>query len=138
MQRDNLMATAWYAKRTVFVLSTNWVTLERRKKSSVVVEVPWPLSVKNYTQYMNGVDHHDKLRSVYGISSKSLKWWKYVLCNSYIIICESHTMCWRDVRTCRTKKPVGVHDGSSPFAVEWFQNEKKGHATTCAGCSIFI
>ena len=102
MQRDNLVATAWQDKRTVFILSTNsdptvGGTLERRKKSGAVVEVPCPQSVKNYTQYMNGVDHHDQLRSVYGISRKAQKWWMYVffflcdvaICNSYIIMCES-------------------------------------------------
>ena len=102
MQRDNLVATAWQDKRTVFILSTNsdptvGGTLERRKKSGAVVEVPCPQSVKNYTQYMNGVDRHDQLRSVYGISRKAQKWWKYVffflgdvaICNSYIIMCES-------------------------------------------------
>ena len=79
MQRDNLVVTAWQNKRTVFVLSTNsypnvGCTIERQKKSGVVAEVPCPQSAKNYTQYMNGVDHHDQLRMVYGISRKSLKW----------------------------------------------------------------
>lgn len=102
MQKGNLVASAWHDKRTVLVLSTNsnpliQCSVDRRKKSGAAVQVPCPESLKNYTLYMNGVDHHDQLRSVYGIKKKALKWWKYAffflvdvaICNSYIMMCES-------------------------------------------------
>ena len=51
--------------------------------------------LKKYTLYMN--NHHDQLRSVYGIKKKALKWEKYaffflvdvVICNSFTLISES-------------------------------------------------
>ena len=100
MQKGNLVASAWHDKRTVLILSTDPTALcsvDRHLKSGAAIQVPCPESLKNYTLYMNGVDHHDQLRSAYGIKKKTLKWWKYAffflvdvaICNSYLLMCES-------------------------------------------------
>ena len=53
-------------------------TVQRKQKDGSQTTVPCPESIKDYTKYMNGVDHADQLRAQYNLTRKSVKWWKYV------------------------------------------------------------
>ena len=99
MQKGNMVSTAWHDKRTVFLLSTNadptvQSEVTRKKKNGDVGNVPCPITLKNYTQHMNGVDRADQLRSTYAINRKALRWWKYLfwflvdisICNGYVLM----------------------------------------------------
>ncbi|XP_053388758.1 piggyBac transposable element-derived protein 4-like [Mercenaria mercenaria] len=103
MQKENMVATAWRDKKTVFILSTNFdpttprTTVQRRQKDGSQKDVSCPESVRNYTKYMNGVDHADQLRAMYSLARKSAKWWKYLfwflvdlaIVGAYILMKES-------------------------------------------------
>ncbi|XP_045207066.2 piggyBac transposable element-derived protein 5-like [Mercenaria mercenaria] len=103
MQKGNMVATAWRDKKTVFILSTNFdpttprTTVQRRQKDGSQKDVSCPESVRNYTKYMNGVDHADRLRAMYSLARKSAKWWKYLfwflvdlaIVGAYILMKES-------------------------------------------------
>ena len=166
MQKGNLVASAWHDKRTVLILSTNsdptaLCSVDRHLKSGAAIQVPCPESLKNYTLYMNGVDHHDQLRSAYGIKKKALKWWKYAffflvdvaICNSYLLMCESdnHVIMTRGNRSRKRtqleyriqlahllmkdfsmkRRLVQPNVQDTPFA-HWAISAKKGRCKLCS------
>ena len=166
MQKGNLVASAWHDKRTVLILSTNSdptavCSVDRHLKSGAAIQVPCPESLKNYTLYMNGVDHHDQLRSAYGIKKKALKWWKYAffflvdvaICNSYLLMCESdnHVIMTRGNRSRKRtqleyriqlahllmkdfsmkRRLVQPNVQDTPFA-HWAISAKKGRCKLCS------
>ncbi|KAK3108149.1 hypothetical protein FSP39_002030 [Pinctada imbricata] len=102
MQKGDMVATAWHDKRTVTLLSTNvdptdTTEVQRKQKDGTIINVPCPRVLKIYTQFMNGVDRADQLRSTYSICRKASKWWKYLfwfmvdvcICNAFILMKES-------------------------------------------------
>ena len=99
LQKGNLVATVWFDKRQVAILSTNCqpgevVTVQRRTKEPPHikdVDIPAPTSI--YNQYMGGVDLSDQMRSYYPSGRPGKKWWRYLLwflldvsiCNAFIL-----------------------------------------------------
>ena len=102
-QKGPLLATAWLDKKTVNLLSTNLenpaetTTVRRKQKDGRSKEVRCPGVVKDYTEFMNGVDRADQLRATYSMGRKCLKWWRYLFwflvdvatVNSYVLMKES-------------------------------------------------
>ncbi|KAK3108956.1 hypothetical protein FSP39_019728 [Pinctada imbricata] len=102
MQKGDTVATAWHDKRTVTLLSTNvdptdTTEVQRKQTDGTIINVPCPRVLKIYTQFTNGVDRADQLRSTYSIYRKASKWWKYLfwfmvdvcICNAFILMKES-------------------------------------------------
>ena len=102
MQKNELCATAWKDKKTVFYLSTNadpteMISVQRKQKDGSVKDVPCPVVGQQYNRYMFGVDRADQLQMQYSTCRKSKKWWKYLLwfpvdlavVNAYICMKES-------------------------------------------------
>ena len=54
---------------------TDTTTVQRKERDGTKATVTCPQVVKDYNDYMGGVDMHDMLRQKYGISRKSKKWW---------------------------------------------------------------
>lgn len=101
-QKENLTACTWFDKRQVNLLSTvsNPLKIEkvsRRQKDGSLKDIDGPEIVVLYGKYMGGVDRSDQLRSLYSVSRKSLRWWRYVfwwlldtsIVNGYILMRES-------------------------------------------------
>lgn len=71
-------------------------TVSRKLKDGSSVLVPCPIVVDDYNKHMGGVDHADRLRSVYGLGRRSKKWWhrlfwgmmEITFVNSYVVYCE--------------------------------------------------
>ena len=63
-------------------LSTNVspaeVTVRRHQKNGSQVEVPRPLAIRIYNEFMAGVDKNDQLRGYYSVRTKSRKSYKYL------------------------------------------------------------
>ena len=76
--------TAWFDKRQVAVLSSNFspnqtVTVQRRMKEAPHVKsIDMPAPIFTYNQYMGGVDLNDQLRSYYPSGRSGTKWWRYL------------------------------------------------------------
>ena len=78
-QCDNLVATQWFDKRVVNILSTSVTpamteTLRNTAEGRVAKEIPEP--VLTYNSFMGGVDLHDQYRSYYRIGRRTVKWWR--------------------------------------------------------------
>ena len=84
LQKGNQLVTAWFDKRQVAVLSSNFspnqtVTVQRRMKEAPHVKnVDMPAPIFTYNQYMGGVDLNDQLRSYYPSGRSGTKWWRYL------------------------------------------------------------
>lgn len=81
VQRDHMVASVWYDKRPVYLLSTAHNatgphTVRRHTGSGNYSLVPCPPALKAYTTHMGAVDRSDRLSRQYTISRKSKKWWK--------------------------------------------------------------
>ena len=85
LQKGNLLATVWYDKRHVAILSTNCqpnetVTVQRRTKEPPhIKDVDIPAPISTYNKYMGGVDLNDQMRSYYPSGRPGKKWWRYLL-----------------------------------------------------------
>ena len=78
-QSGNLLATQWFDKRVVNVLSSNsqprmTETMRNTAEGRVPKEIPVP--IKTYNSFMGGVDLHDQYRSYYSIGRRTVKWWR--------------------------------------------------------------
>ena len=74
----DIVVTAWKDNKVVIVASTvadstELTTVRRRHKDGTRVEVPRPLCISLYNQYMGGVDHSDHLRGSNHIWLKGMK-----------------------------------------------------------------
>ena len=84
LQKGNQLVTAWFDKRQVAVLSSNFspnqtVTVQRRMKEAPHIKnVDMPAPIFTYNQYMGGVDLNDQLRSYYPSGRSGTKWWRYL------------------------------------------------------------
>ena len=78
-QIGNLVATFWFDKRPVNILSTNsnpTTTIVSRRAPGGRVDKEIPSAVDIYNQRMGGVDLHDQYRSYYPVGRRSRKWWR--------------------------------------------------------------
>lgn len=67
LQKNELIATAWGDKKTVFNLSTNsdpndHISILRKQKDGTMKDVPCPVIGRQYNIFMFGVDRADQLR----------------------------------------------------------------------------
>lgn len=67
-----MTALAFFDKRMVTVLST-YVLSERQK---VIVSIPKPIAILDYTKHMGAVDRADHYCGSYALQRKSIKWWR--------------------------------------------------------------
>lgn len=101
-QKGNMVATVWYDKRKVTLLSTcqnpTDGMIERRQRGRAQpLTISRPHAISNYNRFMGGVDLSDQLRSYYRVGRSSVKWWRYLLwfvvdmciINSFIIYSET-------------------------------------------------
>lgn len=69
----------WKDTKSVLLASnyhgTEKTTFLRKNKQGVSTEIPCPQIIKDYNNYMGGVDHADQLRVTYGVDRRSKKWW---------------------------------------------------------------
>lgn len=69
----------WKDTKSVLLASnyhgTEKTTVLRKNKQGVSTEIPCPQIIKDYNNYMGGVDHADQLRVTYGVARRSKKWW---------------------------------------------------------------
>ena len=84
MQKGNLLATVWFDKRKVALISTcqnpGDQQIERpRAREGRPKQISKPTAIINYKKFMGGVDLSDQMRSYYPMGRESKKWWKYLL-----------------------------------------------------------
>lgn len=69
----------WKDTKSVLLASnyhgTEKTTVLRKNKQGVSTEIPCPQVIKDYNNFMGGVDHADQLRVTYGVDRRSKKWW---------------------------------------------------------------
>ena len=83
-RKDNAVFVAWKDRQVVNLISTvhsgsDNVQCSRKVSTDgrwSLVNIPQPLVVKEYNQYMGGVDLSDKLISYYSVRQKTLKYYK--------------------------------------------------------------
>ena len=84
VRHSPVLALQWLDSKPVSILSTlhsanDQVTCMRRTKVNgkfEKVNIPQPLSVHDYNQFMNGVDRSDQMLACHNISRKCFRWWK--------------------------------------------------------------
>ena len=95
--KGNLLATSWYDKREINILSTNSnpsTTIVTRSSCQGHVTLDIPTPVANYNQNIGGVDLSDQYWSYYQVGLASRKWWRYLfwflvqtaMVKSYLVI----------------------------------------------------
>ena len=79
VSKEGLVLFKWDDNKAVYVLSnfhgTSISHVKRTQKDGSKLEFTCPLSIKEYNEYMGGVDKADMLCAVQGLSRKSKKWW---------------------------------------------------------------
>lgn len=87
----------WKDNKVVYLASnfhgSEEVTVSRTQKDGQKIDVLAPSVVRDYNNFMGGVDHADRLRAVYGLDRRSKKWWQRIFwglidmafVNSYVI-----------------------------------------------------
>lgn len=81
---------------SIFHNPANYSEVSRTNKKGEKEKIKCPKVIKDYNQFMGGVDHFDQLLQCYNISKKSRRWWIKLLyyfidtaiVNSYIIHCQ--------------------------------------------------
>lgn len=85
---NGITAYEWMDSKAVHLVSnyhgTDTTTVQRKERDGTKATVTCPQVVKDYNDYMGGVDMHDMLRQKYGISRKSKKWWHRIFLVSLI------------------------------------------------------
>ena len=85
IRHSPVLALQWLDSKPVSMLTTLFsaneeTTCERRTKTGggrfKRVQLPQPLAVDYYNQYMNGVDRSDQMLSCHNVSQKCYRWWK--------------------------------------------------------------
>ena len=76
----NAECMVWQDKKSVFFINTVYnptdhTEVKRRSKDGSQTILPCPTTVKNYNQFMGGVDVADAKRKAYSCSRCSRKWW---------------------------------------------------------------
>ena len=75
---SGITAYKWMDSKAVHLISNyhgiEIATVQRREKDGSKKVITCPKVVKDYNDYMGGVDKHDMLRQMYGINRKSKKW----------------------------------------------------------------
>ena len=88
-----LLAVVWYDRKFVHFVSTmhcatlndSLPTVMRKNKDGTREAVPCPPLLKDYQQFMKGVDRGDQMIGYYNIGRRSKKWWK--CCFAYLVEC---------------------------------------------------
>ena len=79
LRNDDVQGIAWYDRRKVTLISSAHDATDgevRRRFGTNVYS--HPKTIAEYSENYAGVDKNDQLRSYYGISNKTVKWWNYV------------------------------------------------------------
>ena len=81
-----LVACVWkdtalvYNLNTCFNINVKVNSVERKQRRDgkwVKDSIPCPKPIRQFNQFMGGVDQHDHLRASYSTQRKSQKWWTY-------------------------------------------------------------
>ncbi|XP_053392141.1 piggyBac transposable element-derived protein 3-like [Mercenaria mercenaria] len=148
-QKGELVACIWKDKKEIFTLSTadNPANIDssvpRKSRTGDIKEVPAPVTIPEYNNYMNGVDHADQLRTAYSTFRTSRKWWLYLfwflwdtaVVNAFIVMKESP---YHKLKTRKGKpKERALIDFRMNVAkqliADYTENEKASLATVNAG-----
>ena len=109
----NITFCVWHDTKTVTLASTVYPahsnnTVVRRVKdpvtqASVTTNVPCPVMLEKYNQFMGGVDKSDQLISYHKISRKTVKYWKTTFYHLIdLAIVNAHNWCQLQI----SEKPV--------------------------------
>lgn len=95
---NGLSFVNWQDSKPVMLISNCYdsfeqTTASRRNKDHELQDIPCPAMVKEYNQYMGGVDKADMFKTYYHIDRKAHKWWlrlfwhfvDVTICNAYIL-----------------------------------------------------
>ncbi|KAF0690078.1 piggyBac transposable element-derived protein 4-like [Aphis craccivora] len=94
---DRISFFKWMDNKPVHLISnfhgSEITSVKRKSKDGSAVTIPCPTVVSDYDKYMGGVDHADRLRTLYNIDRKSPKWWHrlffglidIMFVNSYVV-----------------------------------------------------
>jgi hypothetical protein len=141
VQKGDMSACVWMDKKVVTFLSTydqaNKVDhVLRKNKDGEKVEVPCPPVVSAYNTYMNGVDHHDQIRTTYSTYRASHRWWLYLfwflvdaaISNAFILMRQSvnHVVTSRRGRVVK----ISVLDFRKNLAKQLIGNFRKQRKRT--------
>jgi hypothetical protein len=102
-QQGEMLACAWKDKKVIHTLSTaddpaNIAShVARKQRNGTIRQVDCPVIIKEYNDYMNGVDRADQIRTTYSTYRTSRKWWHYLfwflfdlaVSNSFVLMKES-------------------------------------------------
>ena len=100
VSNDELTFFKWKDNKSVHLLSnfhgTETTTISRTQRSGEKKTFSSPKAIKDYNNYMSGVDKADMLCSLYSTGRKSKKWWHRIffglldrtLANAYIAYCK--------------------------------------------------
>ena len=115
-KNSNITFCVWHATKTVTLASTAYPahsnnTVVRRVKdpvtqASVTTNVPCPVMLEKYNQFMGGVDKSDQLISYHKISRKTVKYWKTTFYHLIdVVIVNAHILySWCQLQI--SEKPV--------------------------------
>lgn len=70
----------WMQNKAVHLISNCYgseqTTIKLKTKNGLSVSINCPTSVSNYNKYMGGVDHANRLRTLYNKEWKTRNWWR--------------------------------------------------------------
>lgn len=94
---SNVIAVKWFDNKAVHLMSSYIGTEPEdkakryEKKDKKMIEIPRPAIVKEYNQFMGGIDLLDGLTSLYKFPMKSRRWYMYIFLHT---ICAAVVTCW--------------------------------------------
>ncbi|XP_046666760.1 piggyBac transposable element-derived protein 4-like [Homalodisca vitripennis] len=89
----------WRDTKSVFLASnyhgSEMTLVDRKDDKGKTHKITAPTVIKDYNQFMGGVDHADQLRASYGVHRRSKKWWQRIFwgildiafVNSFVVYC---------------------------------------------------
>jgi hypothetical protein len=110
-QQGNITATAWGDRNVVFLLSSvhspmAMGTVKRRIAGYRQVDVPAPMVVVDYQQYMRGVDRVDQQCSTFSPGSQSHRWWVPIAWWLVNLACHNAYIIHSELRAASGARPM--------------------------------
>lgn len=130
--KSGLVCLKWMDKKPILFISNfhnpqDVCNVTRRAKDGSPITVHCPTLVKNYNQFMGGVDKADMLKAIYELDRKSKKWWHRIffhfldvcVVNAYIIYKETaayHSAACINLKEFKLSVGVGLIGAASSNA----------------------
>jgi hypothetical protein len=104
-EEHQMLAVGWIDNKAVHFISTADTTetvVVTRRVNKKKIEFNAPVAIKNYNQFMGGVDRHDRLRSSFSLC-KAHKFWKYYVKLFLFMLDIGMTNAWIYYKICNAE-----------------------------------